>query len=168
MNQLFENYSEETEYSNLNEAKANAIVKLAKGLTKKGKKLAKNLKKKTKKIIHPRETARKEGLKKGLIYGGAGAAAVGTGAYVAGKKSGSGSAKLSPKNKKKLNEALEYGISKNQFLFDAEVLSNLRNISESENIDYLEARNNYLGEQRDSALEYEFEDAAVYYNEKML
>jgi hypothetical protein len=153
MDQLFENYSSYVEYDNLNEAKANAIVKLAKSLSKKGKKGLKTLNKK----LHPKKEAEKKGLKKGLLIGGGAAAAAGAGGYALGKK-----------DKKKLNEALEYGISKNQFLFDAEILSNLRNISESENIDYLEARNNYLGEQRDSALDYGFEDAAVYYNEKML
>jgi hypothetical protein len=90
---------------------------------------------------------------------GLGVAALGAGAYKLGK---------SRANKKKLNEAVEFGISPKQFFYDVRVLHTMKNLSESHNVDYLEVRNQYLVEQRDSALQSGCLDAATYYNAKIV
>jgi hypothetical protein len=88
----------------------------------------------------------------------AGGAALGAGAIgvAGGRKSAA---------KKRLNEAVEWGVSPSQFVYDMNVLRELKDMSESDrSIDYGQSRNTYFAEQRDIAIDNGFEDAAEYYD----
>jgi hypothetical protein len=68
----------------------------------------------------------------------------------------------------RLNEAQEAGLTKKQFLFDTEVIKNMRNLSESEDFAYLDARNLYFTRQRNAAVKQGNMSVAEYYDNKIV
>jgi hypothetical protein len=65
-----------------------------------------------------------------------------------------------------LNEAIQSGLSKNQYLFDRKVVSELKDISESAE-DYYNGLNNYYISQADAAYEAGHPEVADYYARKI-
>jgi hypothetical protein len=142
MRNLFENFQE---YEDLYEEEAEKSL-----ATKAKQKLAKGKDAVVK-------YAKTKGGKRVLI--GAGAAAAAGGGVIAAKK-------IRDKKKKKLHEAVDWGLSPNQYLFDREVVENLKNISESEEL-YYEGLNNYYISQAEDAYNSGNESVADYYARKV-
>jgi hypothetical protein len=154
MNQLFENYQDYVEaYENLNE------VKQEKGFFRKAGIRGKAA------LRSAGNTFKGSSVGKHVI---ANAGKYKIGAAVAGTAAaGYGLHKLAKKRaaKKRMNEAQEFGISPRQFVYDLNVLREIKNLSESDrSIDYRDSRNNYFAGQRDAAIEQEYNDAAEYYD----
>jgi hypothetical protein len=160
MKELFENYQE---LDNLNEFSIKPLLGKGKQLVKKG--LSKmSTKSAAKKNF---DAGKKKGLSTGLKLGAAGTVAVGGGAYALGKKSGESGKKKSGK-KKNVSESFEMPITKTQFIFDREVIKEIKNLSEAENFSYIEGRNEYFKRQRDTAAYYGYDLAAEYYGSKLI
>jgi hypothetical protein len=169
MKNYFENYTQD---ENLNEGKILAGgKKIAKQAGRKGKNFwngglsskdsakilqkTKNLGKNDPARIKAFEKALRNKKIRNRAIVGAGAVAVGAGTTAA------------VKNKKKLNEAIEWGVSADQYMFDRMVVGEIKNLCESVE-EFYDSKNTYYASQRDSALENGFNSAAIYYDERII